>query len=310
MKVLVTGANGFVGSALVTQLLQSRNTVLGAVRSRESELPPNAERVVMGDITPNTDWRGAVAGVNVVIHLASRVHVLRDTARQPSSEFRRINVDATRSLARQAVEAGVTRFVFISSLKVNGDTGTFRESDTPAPRDPYGISKHEAESALAEIGSQTGMEIVVVRPPLVYGPGVKANFRALMLAVARGIPLPFGAVDNRRSLIGLDNLVDAIIRCGEHPAAANETFLVSDGMDLSTPDLIRMLAAAMRRKARLIPVPVSLMRGAAQILNRGDVAQRLLGSLQVDITKARRVLDWTPPVTVDEGLRRAVRDLQ
>jgi UDP-glucose 4-epimerase len=309
MKLLVTGANGFVGRALVSQFIDRGRTVVGTVRHDSRDLPPRVARIVVGDLASDTDWRAALAGIDVVIHLAARVHVMRDSVDDPLTEFRRVNVEGTRRLARQASATGVSRFVFLSSVKVNGESGVYRESDVPAPNDAYGMSKREAELSLAEIAAETGMSVVVIRPPLVYGPGVRANFRALMLAVARGVPLPFGAIDNRRSLVALDNLVDFIIRCVEDPAAANETFLVSDGEDLSTPELIRRLARAMGRRAWLVPVPVRVLTAVAGLVNRRDAAQRLLGSLQVDISKARRVLAWAPPITVDEGLRRAAAAL-
>lgn len=310
MKLLVTGANGFVGRALASQLGDRGRAVVGAVRNDSRDLPAGTTRVVVGDLMPDTDWRAALGGIDVVVHLAARVHVMHDSVADPLAEFRRVNVEATRSLARQSAAAGVARFVFLSSVKVNGESGSYRESDAPAPGDAYGVSKREAELALTEIAAQTGMSVVIIRPPLVYGPDVKANFRALMRAVARGVPLPFGAVDNRRSLVALDNLVDFIIRCTEHPAAVNETFLVSDGEDLSTADLIRRLARAMGRRARLVPVPPSVLMALAPLVRRKDAAQRLLGSLQVDISKARRMLAWTPPITVDEGLRRAAAGLR
>ena len=309
MKLLVTGANGFVGRALVSQLIRRGRTVVGAVRDDSRDVPAGARRIRVGDLAADTDWRAAVGGIDVVVHLAARVHVTRDSSADPLGEFRRVNVEGTNRLARQAAAAGVRRFVFLSSVKVNGESGIYRESDVPAPNDAYGISKREAELSLTEIAAETRMSVVVIRPPLVYGPGVKANFRALMLAVARGMPLPFGAVDNRRSLVALDNLIDFIIRCAEEPAAANETFLVSDGEDLSTPELIRRLAQAMGRRAWLVPVPARVLTAVAALLNQRDAAQRLLGSLQVDISKARRVLAWAPPITVDEGLRRAAAAL-
>jgi nucleoside-diphosphate-sugar epimerase len=244
-------------------------------------------------------------GVDIVVHLAARVHVMRDSATDPLAEFRRVNVAGTERLALAAATAGVRRFVFLSSVKVNGEKGGYNESDPPAPQDAYGISKHEAELGLRVIAAETGMEVVIIRPPLVYGPGVKANFHVLLWAVARGVPLPLGAIHNRRSLVALDNLVDIIVTCIDHPAAANQTFLVSDGEDLSTTELIRHLARAMGRPARLIPVPASVLMAGATLLGKREVAARLCGSLQVDITKARELLGWLPPITMDEGLRRA-----
>ena len=275
-----------------------------AVRHGSPELPPTAERVIVGDLGSDQDWRAALSKVDVVVHLAARVHVMRDNVEDPMGEFRRANVTGTEILARQAAAAGVRRFVFLSSIKVNGEGGTFSEANTPAPKDAYGISKHEAELCLARIARGTPMTFTVIRPPLVYGPGVKANFRALIRVVDRGLPLPFGAVSNRRSFVGLDNLVDFIVTCMDHPAAANETFLVSDGEDISTADLVRKLARVMGRPARLIPVPASTMTLLARVVNRREIAQRLIGSLQVDISKARTKLGWAPPISMDEELRR------
>ncbi len=310
MRVLVTGATGFVGVGLVTRLINEvRFLVRGAVRRPSAELPAGVERVLAGALASDTDRQHALTGVETVVHLAARVHVVRGAAAGRLAELRRVNVVGTLSLARQAAAARVGRFVFLSSVKVNGEMGVYTEADPPAPADAYGISKHEAELGLRQIAAQTGMDVVVIRPPLVYGPGVKANFHALMSAVARGVPLPLGAIHNRRSLVALDTLVDFIITCIDHPAAANETFLVSDGDDLSTTDLIRRLARAMGRPARLIPVPASVLMAGATLLGKRDVAQRLLGSLQVETAKARKLLGWVPPISVDEGLRRAAASL-
>ena len=306
MKILVTGATGFVGTALIDRIVSDdRFSVRAAVRRPDATLSPRVERVTT-DMAADVDWRQALADITLVVHLAARVHVMRDGAANPLAEFRRLNVDSTCTLARQAAEAGVRRFVYLSSVKVNGESGMYSEADPPAPQDAYGISKHEAELGLRHIASATAMEVVIIRPPLVYGPQVRANFNALMKAVALGIPLPLGAIDNRRSLVALDNLVDFILTCLVHVKAANETFFVSDGDDLSTTDLIRRLARAMDRPVRLIPVPAAILLGAATLLGRRDVAQRLLGSLCVDITKARQRLGWVPPISMDEGLRRAV----
>ena len=313
MRTMVTGATGFVGQALIRRMAaDGRHAVRAAVRAETCTLPAGVECVVAGDLVNlNGDaaWQATVSGMDAVVHLAARVHVMRESASDPLSEFRRVNVTASLKLAKQAAAAGVRRFVYLSSVKVNGESGTYTESHTPAPEDAYGISKHEAEMGLRGIADETGLEVVIIRPPLVYGPGVGANFRALMRAVARGIPLPFGAVDNRRSLAAVDNLVDFVLTCLEHRAAANETFLVSDGEDLSTTDLIRRIADAMGRPARLIPMPVSVLLATATALGKRDIARRLLGSLQVDISKARRMLHWAPPISVDEGLKRAVAAL-
>jgi UDP-glucose 4-epimerase len=275
--------------------------------------------VSIGEIGPLTNWHGAfisirssqghIETVDAVVHLAARVHVMQETTADPLAEFRRVNVQGTMNLARQAASAGVRRFVFVSSIKVNGEATQlgrpFMADDAPAPLDAYGVSKMEAEQGLREIASQTGMEVVIIRPPLVYGPGVKANFAAMMRWLKRGVPLPLGAIYNQRSLVALDNLVDLIVTCLTHPAAANQTFMVSDGEDVSTTELLRRMGQAMGHPARLLPVPASWLKVAAGLVGKGDVAQRLCGSLQVDISKTRELLGWVPPVSLDEGLRRA-----
>jgi nucleoside-diphosphate-sugar epimerase len=315
MKVLVTGANGFVGRAVSRHLIAMSGVhAVGCVRRSDAFTDTGASVVAVGDLSAQTDWSVALAGVEAVIHAAARVHVMDDTATDPLTEFRRVNVQGTLHLARQAATAGVQRFVFISSIKVNGEATKlgmpFSADDLPAPLDPYGVSKMEAEHGLREIAAQTGMEVVIIRPPLVYGPGVKANFAALMRAVQRGWPLPLGAVHNRRSLVALSNLVDFIVTCLSHPQAANQTFLVSDGHDLSTTELVRGLARAARVPARLLPVPVWALQAGAALLGKSDAVQRLCGNLQVDIAKARSLLGWVPPVSVGEGLRRAVVGMQ
>ena len=305
MRILVTGATGFVGSALVARVIRQNQYVIRAVVRRPDMLQNNIDHVI-ADIDARTDWTDALAGVDVVVHLAARAHVMHDTAANPLDEYRRVNVAGTLNLALQAAAHHVARFVYLSSVKVHGESGVFTENDIPAPSDPYGLSKHEAEVGLREIAADTSMSVVIIRPPLVYGPGVRANFGSLVRAVAAGIPLPFRAVRNQRSLIALDNLVDFILVCIDHPAAANQTFLVSDGEDLSTSELVRRLARAMGRRDRMMPVPPFLLALAARIVGKGGAAQRLLGSLSVDSSKARRQLAWTPPISVDEGLKRAV----
>jgi len=305
--VLVSGANGFVGKALCAELFQQGHGVRAAVRSENVQVA-NSETVPVGEINGETDWTGALSGINVVIHLAARVHVMNDTATDALAEFRKVNVDGALNLARQAVEAGVQRFIFISSIKVNGE-GTqlgrpYSAEDEPAPLDPYGISKCEAEDALRQLAAETGLEVVIIRPPLIYGPGVKANFKSMMRYLDKGMPLPLGAIKNRRSLLALDNLIDLIITSIHHPAAANQTFLVGDGEDLSTPELLRRMAEALGKKARLVPIPIPVLMLGASLLGRQAMAQRLCGSLQVDISKARDLLGWTPPVNVDEALRK------
>jgi nucleoside-diphosphate-sugar epimerase len=309
MKVLVTGANGFVGQALCARLDQAGHQVVPCVR-RPGGM---SDEKVVGDIDGATRWTEAVEGCQTVVHLAARVHVMHDKAADPLDEFRRANVVGTLNLARQAAAAGVRRFVFISSIKVNGESTTpghpFTERDAPAPQDAYGVSKSEAEQGLQALARETGIELVIIRPPLVYGPGVRANFLALVRAVARGLPLPLAAVDNRRSLVGLDNLVDFIRVCLTHPAAAGQVFLVSDGEDLSTPGLIRGIARALGRPPRLLALPVWMLKIPAVLLGRRATLDRVCGDLQVDITKARTILGWRPPVSVSEGLAQVVRDL-
>jgi nucleoside-diphosphate-sugar epimerase len=243
-----------------------------------------------------------------VVHAAARTHIMQDTVADPLTAFRLVNVQGTLNLARQAAEAGVKRFVFLSSVKVNGELTQmghpFRENDIPAPQDPYALSKYEAVAGLCRLAEETGMEVVIIRPPLVYGPGVKANFENMIRWVRRGIPLPFAAVSNKRSFVALDNLVDFIATCIVHPKAANQTFLVSDGEDLSTAELLQRVGLVLGKPMRLFPVPANLLQLAAGLIGKKTMAQRLCGSLQVDISKARDFLDWAPPLSVDEGLRQ------
>lgn len=307
--ILVSGANGFIGNAVCKQAVDYGICVKGATRVR-AEVPSYIESFEVGEINYSTAWSHVLRDVNVVVHLAARVHVMKDTEADPLTAFRAVNVDGTLNLARQAAAAGVKRFVFVSSVKVNGECTSpgraFTEADVPMPQDAYGQSKNEAEQGLRQLSADLGMEVVIIRPPLVYGPGVKANFAILMHAVKRGWPLPFGAVHNQRSLVALCNLVDFIVTCTTHPQAANQTFLVSDGQDLSTADLVRAIAQAAGVPARLLPVPVWALQAGASLLGKGDMLQRLCGNLKVDASKARSVLGWVPPVSVEEGLRRAM----
>lgn len=311
LKVFVTGATGFVGASLVSRLNDlGRFGVRAAVRSESGELLAGVEQVVAGDLTPNTDWQQALLGVDVVVHLAARVHVMQDRASDPLTEFRRVNVDGTLNLATQAAAAGVRRFIFISSIKVNGEFTrlgqVFTVDDVPVTQDPYGTSKWEAEQALHKVAEDTGLEVVILRPPLVYGPGVKANFLRLLDLVNKNIPLPLSMVNNKRSMLYIGNLVDAIIRCIEHPDAANQTFLVSDGQDVSTPELIRMIAKAMSKKARLFPCPAPLLRIIGKVVGKSAEVERLVNSLQIDSAKIRKTLNWTPPFTMEEGITKTV----
>jgi nucleoside-diphosphate-sugar epimerase len=310
-RILVTGASGFVGQALVAHLVGLDATeVIAMMRATPAIRLAGARYVAGGDMTAGRLRAATLEGVEVIVHAAARVHVLNDDKAMSATEFDRVNVTATLELARQAVAAGVRRFVFLSSIGVNGvqtDIGKpFTEADPPNPHNPYANSKLKAEQGLLLLSEQSGLEVVIIRPPLVYGPGVRANFAALMRAVQRGWPLPLACVHNLRSMVAMDNLVSFIATCVDHPQAANTTFLVSDGQDISSPDLVRGLAQALGVAARLVPVPVSALQFVGRALGRGDVIQRVCGNLRVDISKARRVLAWQPPVSMDEGLRRTV----
>lgn len=308
-RVLVTGATGFVGAAVLDLALTKQHDVLATVRNESNAIGCNVSKTVVTDLNADTHWGEALESRDVVVHSAARVHVMEDQSTAPLDEFRKVNVDGTVNLARQAAAAGVKRFIFISSIKVNGE-GTlpgqpYTAFDTPAPQDPYGVSKMEAEQGLRQIADETAMQVVIIRPVLVYGPGVKANFRSMMNWVNKGVPLPLGAINNSRSLVGLDNLVDLIVTCIDHPAAANQTFLVSDGEDLSTTQMLKRMALALGKTARLLPIPVALLKGGAALLGKPTIAQRLCGSLQVDISHTRKTLNWTPPVSVDSGFLAA-----
>ncbi|MBA2880020.1 nucleoside-diphosphate-sugar epimerase [Desulfosalsimonas propionicica] len=305
VKLFITGATGFIGRRLCEVIPEKGFAVRPALRRAL-----DTDGIVVGDLGPATDWSAGLNGVDAVVHLAARVHVMVDKAGDPLAEFRRVNVAGTLNLARQAAGAGVKRLVFLSSVKVNGEATEFGRpftvQDAPAPQDPYAISKFEAEQGLRQVEKETGLEVVIIRPPLVYGPGVKANFLRLMQAVQKGLPLPLGLVRNRRSMVALDNLVDLIGVCLEHPAAGGQTFLVSDGEDLSTPELIRRLAQAMGKKARLLPVPPALLRLGGSVIGKRAEVERLIGSLQVDIGHTCEKLGWRPVISVDEAIRRCV----
>jgi UDP-glucose 4-epimerase len=307
-KILVTGPDGFVGSRLCERLLSDEFQVRGA-QFVPAPLPDGCESIVVGDLAEATNWDEALAGVDRVVHLAARVHIMNDDAADPLEAFRHVNTAGTRKLAEAAVRAGVKRFVFISTIKVLGEATSekpFFADDPFAPEDPYGVSKMEAEQLLTELSEESGMEVTAVRPTLVYGPGVRANFLKLLSVVNKGIPLPFGLVKNRRSLVGVDNLVDFLVCCLTHENAGNEAFLVSDGHDLSTAELVREIANAANRHPRLLPVPPVLMKLAGTLLGKRAEVDRLLGSLAVDISKARKLLGWTPPLSVEDGLKETV----
>jgi nucleoside-diphosphate-sugar epimerase len=310
MKVLITGANGFVGSALCTNLLQQRHHVTALARS-EALLSIDEQSTqylcrLKADFTVISGLKQHFIGLDAVVHCAARVHQVREEASDPLAAYRAVNTQATLALAQAAADAGVKRFVFLSSVKVNGEFtlhGQPFTSHQASPQDPYGISKWEAELGLREIAAKTGMDVVIIRPPLVYGAGVKANFLTMMRWLHRGIPLPLGAIQNQRSLVALPNLVDFISLCLTHPKAANQTFMISDQQDLSTTELLRGLGQALKRPARLLPVPQSVLEAGLKLVGKGGIAQRLCGDLTVDATPATQLLGWKPPLTVQQGLQ-------
>ena len=309
MKVLVTGATGFIGRSLCP-LLRSRGfAVRTAVRS-PAALAPDIEVVKIDELGPATHWSAAVSGVDAIVHLAGRAHAPGRPGFDEVAKVRAVNFEATVHLARAATRAGVRRFVFVSTAKVHGEQNAgwpWTEQDAPAPQDLYARSKWEAEQALAQIARTAALEVVVLRPPLVYGPGVQANFLRLLRTVDRGLPMPLGAIRNRRSLVYVGNLADAIATCLDRPAAANRTFLVSDGEDVSTPKLIRSVAAALDRPARLVSVPVWMLRLGARLLGCGADFDRLAGNLAVDASAIRRDLGWQPPYSMQAGLEETAR---
>lgn len=312
LNLLITGATGFIGSALVDRLLKDGVNVSAGIRSGKDyeSLPPKIRRV-QTDLPLNTaGYTGPLKGVDVLIHLAGRAHVRPDSFVNPLQEFRKANVHHTEKLAIQAANSGVKRFIFISSVGVNGAESfrhPFTSEDMPAPHSPYSVSKYEAEKVLKTVAAKTGMEVVIIRPPLVYGPNAPGNFGVLMKWLYLGIPLPFGSICNQRSFVALDNLIDLILICITHRNAVNQTFLVSDGEDVSTTELLCRMALAIKSPTLLIPVPSSLIKFTAVLLGRRYLAQGLLGSLQVDIEKTRSVLGWTPPLTLDQGLKKAAQ---
>jgi len=309
MKVLVTGATGLIGRALCP-LLRSRGfAVRAAVRGRAA-LAADIEVATIDALGPATHWSAAVSGADAIVHLAGRAHVLGDVGPDEAATVHAMNVEATAHLARAATRAGVRRFVFVSTAKVHGEQnvgGPWIEQDPPAPQDLYAQSKWEAEQTLTQLSRTSALEVVILRPPLVYGPGVKANFLRLLRTVDRGLPVPLGAIRNRRSLVYVDNLADAIATCLDRPAAANRTFLVSDGEDVSTPELIRRVAAALDRPARLVSVPLWMLRVGARMLGRSADFERLAGDLAVDASAIRRDLRWQPLHSMQAGLEATAK---
>lgn len=307
--ICVTGESGYIGSALLLKLDELSLPVCAIGRKSTPVRSSVNNYFCIPDYGQIQEFGHIFKNVDVVIHTAARVHIMRDVSQDPLNEYRRVNVESTLMLAREARRNGVKRFIFLSSIKVNGESTSlgkpFSSSDIPSPNDSYGISKLEAEEGLYQIAAETGLEVVVIRPPLVYGPGVKANFSMLMNWLDRGIPLPLGAADdNLRSFVALDNLLDLVITCIRHPQAVNRTFLVSDGQDLSTRELLVRMGNVLGKPARLYKVPVGFLKAGAKLLGRTDLSNRLLGNLQVDISETQNVLDWSPSVSIDEGLKR------
>ncbi|MGD8232987.1 UDP-glucose 4-epimerase family protein [Vibrio sp. TRT 1302] len=306
MKLLLTGGSGFLGSRVYEiakmQGLEARCVV------RKPILGDSA--VIVAEINSQTDWSGAFEGIHCVVHCAARVHQMNESATDVLEAYREVNTLGTLNLARQAVQAGVKRFVFISSIKVNGEFSPsghpFQPDLVHVPDDPYGVSKYEAEVQLRELAKDTGLEVVIIRPPLVYGPAVKANFLSMMRWVEKGIPLPLGAIHNSRSLVYVDNLVDLILTCCKHPEAAGKTFLISDGKDVSTTQLLKAVALSMNKRARLIPIPMSIIDFFAKLIGKPQLSQRLCGSLQVDISKTQKLLNWSAPISFEEGIQKTV----
>lgn len=308
---MITGGTGFVGQSLVKALLQDGLAVSCPLRSVPQNFFIDADVHKIYSIDASTDWHECLLGCSVVVHLAARVHVMAGKSFDSLTEYRRINVESTLNLARQAASLGIKRFVFVSSVKVNGELTekniSFRADDSPNPQDPYGLSKWEAEVGLMHLAKKTGMDVVIVRPPLVYGPGVKANFLSMIKMLDKGIPLPFGNVDNKRSLVFIDNLVDLLIRVIDHPKAAGQVFFVSDDHDVSTTTLLKAMSSALGKKAKLIPVPLFLLKTIFYLIAKPGLTQRLLASLCLDISKTKELLNWNPPICFEEGIKRTAR---
>ena len=311
-KICITGANGFIGKALCKSLKASNNHIRGFVRAMDlNNNSSETEQISVGDISSKTNWKDHLNGFDCIIHCASSTHQMSGI--KDLNVYNLVNIDGTKRLAEQAVEAGVKRLVFLSSVKVNGETThqntkqKLSHKDTPNPKDYYAISKLEAEKSLWEISSRTGLEVVVVRLPLVYGYGVKGNLARLIKIVKLGIPLPLSLVENQRSMIGIDNVVDLLIQCIDHPKAIGKTFLASDGEDLSTPELIKLIDSSMGRKANLFPFPISILKFLGSIFGRREEINRLVGSLRIDNSYTKEILNWSPLISVEEGIRRMVQ---
>ncbi|MCZ4294815.1 UDP-glucose 4-epimerase family protein [Vibrio sinaloensis] len=307
MKLLITGSSGFVGSRLLEKVRALGTEPCLAVRKPM----PGCSAFLISGIDSQMDWSEALEGIDCVVHCAARVHQMNDSASDLLEAYREVNTRGTLNLARQTAQAGVKRFVFISSIKVNGEFSPsghpFQPDLVHVPDDPYGLSKYEAEVQLRELAEKTGLEVVIIRPPLVYGPGVKANFLSMMHWVEKGIPLPLGAIHNSRSFVYVDNLVDLILTCCKHPKAAGETFLVSDGTDVSTTQLLKAVALSMNKRVHLLPIPMPIINFSSKLIGKPQISQRLCGSLQVDISHTRKILEWEPPVTFEQGLKRTAQ---
>lgn len=311
MKIFLTGATGFIGSALLNNLIEKQHQVV-AVTRKINKLDSSINQLLVQDIGEYDDWHSNLIRCGAIIHCAARVHVMNSSSIDPLFEFRSVNTVGTLSFARQAAESGVRRFIFISSIKVNGESTVvdlpFTSGDKVRPEDPYGISKAEAEEGLLEIAKETGMEVVIIRPPLVYGLGVKGNFLNLLKLSKLPIPLPFGSIDNKRSMVYLDNLVDLIVTCIDHPNAANRVFLASDGDDLSLVRLLTLIRQSMNKSPLLLPIPSFLFNLLGRLSGKSELVDRLIGNLQVDISDAKALLGWQPPSTVEQGIKATVDD--
>ena len=308
MKLFITGINGFIGQALTARLSETSHIISGSVRPGSSYDGFPMKDITHKKLLIDEDWTQSLNGLDVVIHTAARAHIINEVVSNPLKEFQKINVASTLNLAQQAADAGVARFIFISSIGVNGNCNTvpFVELDEPMPKEPYAISKYQAEKGLLDISRNTGMEITIIRPPLVYGPGVKANFKSMIQWMNKGVPLPLGAINNKRSFVALDNLVDFIILCTEHHQAANEIFLISDGEQVSTTELLKKVAKALGKKSLLVPVPIKIMILVAKLIGQSVMSDRLFESLQIDSSKARTLLGWKPVISMDEQLKKTV----